>query len=82
MTLACKIFGHRPVFRVDGRIMRWECERGCAEGHGFKEYNTAAEARRYAAAFNRRDTDDVGKRAPFVGLFPLRLWRRFSRHAR
>jgi hypothetical protein len=30
-------------------------------------------------SFNRRDTDDLGKRAPLVGLLPLRLWRRFRR---
>ena len=36
-------------------------------------------SRRYAAAFNRRDTDDLGKRAPLIGLLPLRLWRRFRR---
>jgi hypothetical protein len=56
--------------------MRWECERGCGEGGGFKLYVTAEDARRYAAAFDRRDTADLGKRAPLVGLLPLRLWRR------
>ena len=30
-------------------------------------------------SFNRRDTDDLGKRAPLIGLLPLRLWRRFRR---
>jgi hypothetical protein len=38
------------------------------------------QARRYARAFNRRDTDDLGKRAPLIGLLPLRLWRKVRRH--
>lgn len=54
--------------------MRWKCER-CGDALGAKEYASADEARRYAAAFNKRDTDDLGKRAPLVGLLPLRLWR-------
>jgi hypothetical protein len=35
-----------------------------------------AEAARYAAAFDREDRRDLGKRAPLVALFPLRLSRR------
>jgi hypothetical protein len=77
--LACRIFGHRPAFHADGRTMRWECERGCGQGGGSKRYDTAEEAHRYAVAFDRRDTADLGKRAPLIGLFPLRLWRRFRR---
>ena len=76
MTLSCNVFGHRPAFRVDGRTMRWECDR-CGRGAGAKEYDTADDACRYAAAFNRRDTDNLGKRAPLIGLLPLRLWRKF-----
>jgi hypothetical protein len=56
--------------------MRWECERGCGEGGGSKLYDTAEDARRYAAAFDKRDTADLGKRAPLIGLLPLRLWRK------
>jgi hypothetical protein len=55
--------------------MRWECDRGCEQQSGSKHYPTAEEARRYATAFNRRDTADLGKRAPLLGLLPLRLWR-------
>ncbi|MCW2755391.1 MAG: hypothetical protein JWQ32_2802 [Marmoricola sp.] len=55
--------------------MVWECERGCG-AMGTKTYPTAEEAGRFAAAFNRRDTDDLGRRAPLLGLFPLRLWHR------
>ena len=54
--------------------MLWECERGCGAG-GSKDYATAQEAMRYARAFDREDRHDVGRRAPLVGLFPLRLYR-------
>ena len=49
--VGCLVFGHRPAFRAEGRTMRWECERGCGEGGGAKSYDTAAEAERFAAAF-------------------------------
>lgn len=42
---------------------------------GAKRYGTAEDARRYARAFDRRDTEDLAQRAPLVGLFPLRLLR-------
>ena len=58
--------------------MRWACDR-CGRGAGAKEHDNPDDARRYAAAFSRRDTDDLGKRAPRIGLLPLRLWRRFRR---
>ncbi|MGN6129854.1 MAG: hypothetical protein ACTHOK_05885 [Nocardioidaceae bacterium] len=54
--------------------MTWECERGCGLA-GQKEYATAGEAARYARAFDKRDTSDLGRRAPLIGLFPLRVWR-------
>lgn len=54
--------------------MTWECERGCGSG-GQKEYATADEAARFARAFDKRDASDLGRRAPLLGLFPLRLWR-------
>ena len=58
--------------------MRWACGR-CGQAAGAKEYGSATEAQRYAAAFNKRDTDDLGKRAPLIGLLPLRIWRRSRR---
>ena len=58
--------------------MRWACER-CGDAAGTKEYQTTDDARRYAAAFNKRDAADLGKRAPLIGLLPLRLWRRLRR---
>lgn len=82
MPLACRVFGHQPAFRAEGRTMLWECERGCGEGGGAKTYATAADAERYARAFDRRDADDLGKRAPLLGMFPLRIWRRLTRDRR
>lgn len=78
MSVACRVFGHDPAFRADGRVMRWECAR-CGDAAGHKEYPSAGHAARYAAAFNKRDTDDLGKRAPLLGLLPLRLWRYLRR---
>jgi hypothetical protein len=78
MTLACRVFGHQPAFRAEGRTMRWACAR-CGNSSGAKEYGSAAEVARYAAAFNKRDGDDLGKRAPLIGLLPLRIWRRLRR---
>jgi hypothetical protein len=75
------VFGHQATFQADGRMMRWSCAR-CNEAVGAKEYGTPDDARRYAAAFNRRETDDLGKRAPLIGLLPLRLWRRLRTPSR
>jgi hypothetical protein len=58
--------------------MRWQCARGCGLG-GSKQYATAAEAARYADGLNREDRDDIGRRAPLVGLLPLRLLRAWRR---
>ena len=73
MTLACRIAGHRMRFWAAGQTMRWECQR-CGTG-GEKMYATAAEARRYATAFDREDRDDLGRRSP-LSVLPLRLTRR------
>ncbi|MFD2683767.1 hypothetical protein ACFS5L_02615 [Streptomyces phyllanthi] len=54
--------------------MRWHCVRGCGAG-GSKRYPTAEDADRYARALDREDREDLGRRAPLVGLFPLRLMR-------
>lgn len=53
--------------------MRWTCERDCGAG-GSKEYGSAEEAARYAAALDREDRGELGRRAPFLGMFPLRIW--------
>ena len=74
----CQILGHDPVFRTDGSTLLWECSRGCGLT-GAKTYDSAVSATRYAEAFNRRDKDDLGKRAPLIGLLPLRIWRHFRR---
>jgi hypothetical protein len=70
---SCRFFGHRPRFRAEGDVMHWACER-CGEG-GQKRYASAEQAQRYARALDREDSEDLGKRAPLVGLFPLRLAR-------
>ncbi len=79
MSWACGLFGHQPVFRADGATMRWACAR-CGGDAGAKDYDTATDASRYAAAFNRRDTVQSGTHAPMIGLLPLRLWQRFRRN--
>src|SRR3954467_12384728 len=71
---ACSVLGHRFRFTAEGETMRWSCERGCGEG-GSKRSASAADAQRYARAFDRRDAEDVGKR-PLLSLLPLWLARR------
>jgi hypothetical protein len=60
--------------------MVWECERGCGAG-GSKEYATPAEARHFASAFDTEDREDLGRRAPLLGMFPLRIWYKLRRRA-
>jgi hypothetical protein len=72
--LACRLLGHRYRFGTDGRTMRWTCGR-CAVVGGSKKYATIAEAERFARAFDREDREDLGRRAPLVTGFPLRLLR-------
>ena len=71
--MTCRIFGHRPRFWTEGATMRWACAR-CGEG-GAKTYASAREAERYARAFDREDRSDLGRRAPLIGLLPLRIAR-------
>ena len=54
--------------------MVWACER-CGEAAGSKTYATAEEAALYARSFDREDRDDLGRRAPLVAGFPLRIAR-------
>ena len=72
--LSCRLLGHRMRFEADGETMRWHCIRGCGF-EGEKTYATSAEAARYAAAFDREDREDIGRRTP-LSLMPLRLGRR------
>ncbi|NMH99292.1 hypothetical protein [Pseudonocardia acidicola] len=72
--LRCRVLGHRFRFSSEGDTMRWTCQRGCGAG-GAKTYPSAAAARRYATAFDREDRADLGRRAPLVGLLPVRLAR-------
>jgi hypothetical protein len=72
--LRCRVLGHRYRFTATGETMSWRCER-CGEQGGTKRYPTVSDAARYARAFDREDRADLGRRAPLVGLLPLRLWR-------
>ena len=60
--------------------MRWECQRGCSAG-GTKRYSSAAAASQYAAAFDREDLHELGRRAPLLGMFPLRIWYKMRSHS-
>jgi hypothetical protein len=51
--LTCRVFGHDFDFRADGPVVRWACRRCGLEG-GERRYETPAEARRFAAHFDRR----------------------------
>jgi hypothetical protein len=75
--LACRVFGHRYRFDADGNTMRWECIRGCGAS-GSKRYASAEQAARYAAAFDREDSEDVGRR-PLLSLLPVWMARRAGR---
>ena len=75
------MLGHRYRFEADGSTMRWRCQRGCGAG-GEKAYATPEHAARYARAFDREDREDLGRRAPLIGLLPLRIWRALRRRGR
>jgi hypothetical protein len=76
--LRCRLLGHRYRFRSEGDTMRWRCERGCG-AEGAKRYPTAEDAQRYASALDREDVEDRGRRAPLLGLLPLRIARALRR---
>jgi hypothetical protein len=77
-VLRCRIGGHRFRFTADGATMTWQCARSCGAG-GTKRYPTTADATRYAVALDHEDRADLGRRAPLVGLLPLRLARAIRR---
>jgi hypothetical protein len=78
-VVGCCLLGHRFRFTAEGDTMNWRCVRDCGT-RGAKRYPTATDAARFAAAFDREDRADLGRRAPLVGLFPLRLARALRRH--
>lgn len=43
--------------------------------HARKDYATADEAEQFARALDQEDRSDLGRRAPLIGLLPLRIWR-------
>ena len=80
VMLRCSVFGHRYRFSARGAVMRWECQRGCG-AEGSKTYRSPAAARHYASAFDREDRDQLGRRAPLLGMFPLRIWHKIRQRA-
>jgi hypothetical protein len=79
--LRCRLLGHRFRFTSEAETMRWSCARGCGAG-GAKRYASADDAQRYARAFDREDRQDLGRRAPLMGLLPLRIARALTRRGR
>jgi hypothetical protein len=77
-VVTCRLLGHRFRFSSSGATMTWECER-CGEG-GSKAYASEADAAMYARAFDRDARSELGRRAPLIGLLPLRLWRSWRDH--
>lgn len=73
VPLACRLLDHRHRFRSEGPVMSWACERGCGAG-GSKQYASPRAAAHYAAAFDRPPGGDLGRKAPLLGMFPLRVW--------
>ena len=76
----CRGLGHRFRFTTAGAEMRWTCARYGFEG-GRKRYATPRQAALYARAFDRDDRASLGRRAPLIGLLPLRVWRMWRRRA-
>jgi hypothetical protein len=81
MPLRCRIFGHRYRFTTTDTVMRWSCARDGCTATGSKRYPTAEAAARFAAAFDREDRDELGRRAPLFGTLPLRIWYRIKRRS-
>jgi hypothetical protein len=77
--LRCRLLSHRYRFTADGSVMRWDCVR-CGSRGGAKTYDTPEQAARYAQAFDAEDRHDLGRRAPLIGMLPLRLWRALRRN--
>jgi hypothetical protein len=77
-VLSCRAFGHRYRFWSDGPTMHWECQR-CGYVGGEKEYRSAADAARYAAALDHEDREALKRRPAMLSLLPLRLFQRLRR---
>ena len=76
--LRCRALGHRYRFTASGTEMRWAYGR-CGHPGGVKQYPTPQDASRFATAFDREDRQHLGRRAPLIGLLPLRLARMLRR---
>lgn len=71
--LRCRALKHHFRFSTDGPVMRWHCTR-CPEA-GEKRYGSAGDAARYARAFDLEPWHEQARRAPLLGMFPVRLAR-------
>lgn len=74
----CRLVGHQWTFWAEDQQMHWQCERGCPGTARSKTYPSAQDASRYAQVLNKRDVANIGERAPLLGMFPLRLWRKWT----
>ena len=72
--LSCRLLDHRHRFRSEGAATTWACERGCGPAAP-RSTPRPAPAAHYAAAFDRPASGDLGRKAPLLGMFPLRVWR-------
>ena len=72
--IRCRLTGHRYRFWAERETMHWRCQRDCG-AEGSKRYRTAADAARYASAFDREDREALGRR-PTLSALPLWLARR------
>lgn len=50
--LRCRLIGCAWVFDVEDRAVVWRCQRGCGR-EGWREYESEAEARRFAGRLRR-----------------------------
>jgi hypothetical protein len=76
--LRCTVLGHHHRFVADGATLRWHCER-CGAPVGGRQYDSAAQAERYARALEGEAETRLARRAPAFGLLPLRLLQRLRR---
>ena len=74
---AARLLGHRVRFWAEGSTHALGV-RARMRSRGRNRYASAADARRYARAFECRDSDDLGRR-PTLSLLPLWLGRRGNR---
>lgn len=68
--MLCRLLGHRYRFTADGNRMTWRCQRGCRAAAS-KEYPTAEQGQRFAAAFDREDRGIRASKIPRAVQFSI-----------